>query len=58
MLFSKDLDSCIPVWKNPSRMHRCKWGLLKVRKGNTKGTWWAQVESASRESMLFFFRCF
>jgi hypothetical protein len=30
--------SCVPAWKNPSRMHGCKWSLLKVRKGNTKGT--------------------
>jgi hypothetical protein len=39
MVFSEDLGSCIPVWKNPSRIHGCKWDLLKVRKGNTKGAW-------------------
>jgi hypothetical protein len=31
MVFSEDLDSCIPAWKNPSRMCGYTWGLLKVR---------------------------
>jgi hypothetical protein len=57
-VFSEDIGPCVPMWKNPSRMCRCNWGLLKVRKGNTKRAWWAQVESAGRESMLSFFRCF
>jgi hypothetical protein len=32
-VFSEDLGPCVPTWKNPSRTCRCKWGLLKVRKG-------------------------
>jgi hypothetical protein len=39
MVFSEDLGFCIPTWRNPSRRHGYKWGLLKVRKGNTKGAW-------------------
>jgi hypothetical protein len=31
MVFSEDIGSCVPAWKNPSRMHGYKWGLLKVR---------------------------
>jgi hypothetical protein len=27
-------------------------GFIKIRKGNTKGTWWAQVESAGRENVF------
>jgi hypothetical protein len=40
MVLSEDLGPCISTWKNPSRMCGCKWGLLNVRKGNTKGAWW------------------
>jgi hypothetical protein len=40
MVFSEDDGHCIPMWKNPSRMHGYKWGLLKVRKRNAKGAWW------------------
>jgi hypothetical protein len=34
--------------------HGCKWGLLKIRKRNTEGTWWTQVESVSRETAFLF----
>jgi hypothetical protein len=54
MVFSEDLGPCIPTWKDPSRTLGYKWGLLKVRKGNTNGAWWVQVESTSRESGLCF----
>jgi hypothetical protein len=50
-VFSENLG---PAWKNPSRMCGYKWGLLKVRKENIKGTWWA----TGSESVPFFFRCF
>jgi hypothetical protein len=38
MMFSEDLGPCVSTWKNPSRTCGYKWDLLKVRKGNTKGT--------------------
>jgi hypothetical protein len=47
---------CILVWKNPSRMHGCKWGLLKVRKRNTKDAWWVQVESTGPRQSAFLFQ--
>jgi hypothetical protein len=31
MVFPEDLGACVLAWKNPSRTHGCKWGLLKVR---------------------------
>jgi hypothetical protein len=31
MVFSEDLGSCIPAWKNPSKKQGCKWGLLEDR---------------------------
>jgi hypothetical protein len=31
-MFSEDLGSCIPEWKNPIISHGCKCDLLKVRK--------------------------
>jgi hypothetical protein len=40
-VFSEDLGSCVPLWKNPSRTRGCKWGLLKRErkyKGSTVGT--------------------
>jgi hypothetical protein len=55
-VFSEDLGPCIPVWKNPSKMHGCKWGLLKG-KGNTKGVWWG-AGGVHQQSMLLFFSCF
>jgi hypothetical protein len=37
----------------------CKWGLLKVREREIQREHGGmQVESVSRESVLFFFRCF
>jgi hypothetical protein len=58
-VFSKDFGSCIPAWKNPSRMCGCKWDLLKAKKENTKGArWGAGGVHQQRESMLFFFSCF
>jgi hypothetical protein len=58
-VFSEDLGSCIPVWKNPSRVCGCKWGLLKVKEREIQRQHGgAQVESAGRESMLSFFSCF
>jgi hypothetical protein len=53
-VYSEDLGPCVPVWNSPGRTCGCKWGLLKVRKGNTKGAWWAQVESISREQCFSF----
>jgi hypothetical protein len=54
MVLSKDLSSCIPAWKNPSRMHGCKWGSLKVREREIQrehgGT---QVESISQKENFF-----
>jgi hypothetical protein len=43
------------MWKNPSRMHVYKWGLLKVRKGNTKGAQWVagRVHWQSECAFLF-----
>jgi hypothetical protein len=40
MMFSENLGLCASLWKNPSRTHVYKGGLLKVREGNTKGAWW------------------
>jgi hypothetical protein len=57
-VFSEDVGSYDPAWKNPSRIRGCKWDLLKIRRGNTKGAWWAQVESIGRENLFLFFRCF
>jgi hypothetical protein len=57
MVFSEDLGSCVPVWKNPSRTPGCKWGFKRRRKIKREHGR-AQVESASRENILFFFRCF
>jgi hypothetical protein len=42
------LCPCVSAWKNPSRTPGCKWGLLKVKKGNTKGIWWALTLLAVR----------
>jgi hypothetical protein len=40
-------------------MHGCKWGLLKVTKGNTEGAWWSAGGVFWQiDSMLFFFRHF
>jgi hypothetical protein len=60
MVFSKDLGSCVPAWKNPSRTHGCKWGLLKVREREIQRKYGGvQVEFASTEKACFsFFRCF
>jgi hypothetical protein len=59
MVFSEDLGSCVPAWKNPSRTHECKWGLLKVREREIQREHGgAQAESTGQESVLFFFRCF
>jgi hypothetical protein len=57
MVLLEDLDPCVSMWLNPSRTHGYKWGLLKIRKGNIKGTWWGAA-GVYTESMLFFFRCF
>jgi hypothetical protein len=58
MVFSEELGSCIPAWKNPSRRMGVNGVYYKLGKGKYKEAGWAQVESADRESMLFFFRCF
>jgi hypothetical protein len=49
------LGSCIPTWKNPSRMPGCKWGLLKGREREIQREHGgAQEESTHRESMISF----
>jgi hypothetical protein len=40
MMFSEDFGACFSTCKNQSRTRGYKWGLLKVRKENTKGPWW------------------
>jgi hypothetical protein len=58
-VFLEDLGSCVPAWKNPSRTQGYKWDLIKVRERKIQREHGgAQIESAGRESMLFFFRCF
>jgi hypothetical protein len=46
MVFSEDLGPCVAGWNNSIRTCGCNCGLLKVRKGNTKGSWRVQVETA------------
>jgi hypothetical protein len=47
------------VWKNPSRPHVGKWGLLKVRKKEApREHGGVQVESVSRESVFLLFGSF
>jgi hypothetical protein len=59
MVFSEDLGSYVPAWRNPSRTHGCKWNLLKIREREIKREHGGvQVEFTGRESMLFLFRCF
>jgi hypothetical protein len=59
MVFSEDLDFCIPVWKNPNRARRCKWSLLKGRERKYKGsTVGAGGVCRQTENVLLFFRCF
>jgi hypothetical protein len=58
-VFPEDLGSCVPVWKNPNRTCGYKWGLLKVREREIqKEHGGVQVESTSRDRMLFFVGCF
>jgi hypothetical protein len=45
--FQETLVLAFPEWKNPSRAHGYKWGLLKVRKGNTKGAWWGPLAESA-----------
>jgi hypothetical protein len=40
MVISEDLGSCVPSWKNPSRMCGYKWDLFKVRRENSKRARW------------------
>jgi hypothetical protein len=52
MVSSEDVGSSIPAWKNPSRMCGCKWDLLKVRKGNTKGVQVAEQRAFPLQVLL------
>jgi hypothetical protein len=56
-MFSEDLGSCIPAWKNPSRTSGCKWGLLKAREIQMEQVE-MQAEFAGTERAYFsFFGC-
>jgi hypothetical protein len=47
------------VWKNPSKIHVCKWGLLKAREREVQREHGGvQLESVCRESVFLLFRSF
>jgi hypothetical protein len=54
-VFSEDLGSCVPAWKNPSRTRGCKWSLLTVRKKEIQREHGRmQVESAGKRACFSF----
>jgi hypothetical protein len=54
-VFLEDLGSCTLAWKNPSRTHGCKWGLLIVRERETKGSLEGCTWSLPSEKACFSF---
>jgi hypothetical protein len=44
------------MWKNPSRTCRCKWGIFKVRKGNTKRAWLSTGRVHPKRECAFLFQ--
>jgi hypothetical protein len=57
--FQKTLILAFQHKKIPSRMREYKWGLLKGREREIQREHGrVHVESSSKESILFFFRCF
>jgi hypothetical protein len=55
MMFSEDLGSCVPAWKNSSRTYGCKWDLLKLIKENTKEAGWGTGGVYKQRACFFFF---
>jgi hypothetical protein len=56
MVLPEDLGSCLLVWKTQTRMHGCKWGLLKVREREIqRRTWWGTGGVCLQREYTFLF---